>query len=83
MTITCGRRAQAQSSYGRAFLNIHAEDLHVDAWGSCYGNSVYLVQKGQEIHLMVFDSEEAADEIFNEFYKDYTKTKVEVIDEDR
>jgi hypothetical protein len=83
MTITCGRKAQAQSSYGRAFLNIHVKDLYVDAWGSCYGNSVYLVQKGQEIHLMVFDSEEAAQDLFDESYSAYTKTKLEVINEDR
>ena len=83
MTIKCGRKAQANSTYGNAFLNIQADDLFVEAWGSCYKLPTYLVQKGQEFHIMVFESQAAADEILEQQYLSYEKTRIEVPYENR
>jgi hypothetical protein len=65
-----------------AYLNVVSTYGRVGVWGMCYENSVYLVQKGSQLGLFVFDNQEYADEWLEQESKDFSKiTKIESIGE--
>jgi hypothetical protein len=66
---------------GLAFLNVQEEYGRIDVWGSIYTCPTYLLQWGVEFHIVQFDSQEYADEFFeniqDSYWKRYKVTKIE------
>jgi hypothetical protein len=66
---------------GLAFLNVQEEYGRIDVWGSVYNCPTYLLQWKLEFHIIQFDSQEYADEFFNDiqdsYWKKYKVTKIE------